>query len=108
MSGTEGEKVVEHDEDVNEEDMDESHMSSCVEEEEEDQTDRRKLAHKESKTVSRFRVLLLVVLFGLAIAFSVLAYFSSRNQEQEEFEETFQSHAEKVRRPAALISILET
>lgn len=62
------------------------------------QDDRNKpaLAHKETKAVSLFRIILLVVLATTAITVSLLAYFGSRNNETEEFEEQFQSNAQKV------------
>lgn len=54
------------------------------------------LAKRETRVVSLFRVLLLVVLTLTALAVSLTALALAKDAEEADFEQTFEGHARKV------------
>lgn len=84
--------IFDDDDDI---DVDDSMISEQAEDDR--QSHQPTLAHNETKVVSLFRIILMLVLVVTAIAVSLLAYFENRNGEIDDFEETFESHAQKVR-----------
>jgi hypothetical protein len=73
-----------------------SDLSSSREQDNDDTTTHVAIGKEETKAVSAFRLVLLVSLLAVAICISVGAYFLARYGEQEDFENTFESHANKV------------
>lgn len=77
-----------HDEDVL---LDDESMASV-----ESSTAETSLAKRETRVVSLFRVLLLVVLTLTALAVSLTALALAKDAEEADFEQTFEGHARKV------------
>jgi hypothetical protein len=55
------------------------------------------IGKKETKAVTIFRIILVIVLTTSALTVSLMAFFSAKADEQGDFEDAFAGHARKVR-----------
>ena len=74
-------------------------LSSNVDENDHQSNEEVRIGKEETKAVSTFRAVLMSFLVAVTIAISLGAYFLSLQAEQEDFENAFESHANKVNNP---------